>query len=122
MKTVGEHLADILAATPVLPPLEVALLEAVHGVLAEPVTAPVSLPPFDNSAMDGYAVVASDVAGVSETSPVTLSVVGDIAAGDLDTHAIRSGLCARIMTGAPVPPSVRSTGTTASAPAGTAKV
>src|SRR3569833_198266 len=103
MKTVGEHLADILAATPVLPPLEVALLEAVHGVLAEPVTAPVSLPPFDNSAMDGYAVVASDVAGASETSPVTLSVVGDIAAGDQDTHAIRPGLCARIMTGAPVP-------------------
>ncbi|GLY84035.1 molybdotransferase-like divisome protein Glp [Actinoallomurus iriomotensis] len=103
MKTVDEHIADILAATRPLPPLEVALLEAVHGVLAEPVTAPVDLPPFDNSAMDGYAVVSSDVAGASETSPVTLSVIGDIAAGDQDTHAIRPGLCARIMTGAPMP-------------------
>ncbi|MFB9831797.1 molybdotransferase-like divisome protein Glp [Actinoallomurus acaciae] len=103
MKTVDEHIADILAATRPLPPLEVGLLEAVHGVLAEPVTAPVDLPPFDNSAMDGYAVFSSDVAGASETSPVTLSVVGDIAAGDQDAHAIRSGLCARIMTGAPVP-------------------
>lgn len=103
MKTVDEHLADILSATRPLPPLEVALLEAVHGVLAEPVTAPVGLPPFDNSAMDGYAVLASDVAGASETSPVTLSVVGDIAAGDQEAHGIRPGLCSRIMTGAPMP-------------------
>jgi molybdopterin molybdotransferase len=103
MKTVDEHLADILAATKPLAPLEVALLEAVHGVLAEPVTAPVNLPPFDNSAMDGYAVLASDVAGASEAAPVTLSVVGDIAAGDPEAHGIRPGLCARIMTGAPVP-------------------
>jgi molybdopterin molybdotransferase len=100
MKTVDEHIADILTATRELPPLAVALLE---GVLAEPVTAPVNLPPFDNSAMDGYAVLASDVAGASETSPVTLSVVGDIAAGDQEAYGIRPGLCARIMTGAPVP-------------------
>ncbi|MGH3377238.1 MAG: molybdotransferase-like divisome protein Glp [Actinoallomurus sp.] len=103
MKTVDEHLADILAATKPLAPLDVALLEAVHGVLAEPVTAPVDLPPFDNSAMDGYAVLASDVVSASEASPVTLSVVGDIAAGDAGAHGIRPGLCARIMTGAPVP-------------------
>jgi molybdopterin molybdotransferase len=103
MKTVDEHLSDILAATTALPPIEVALPEAVHGVLTDPVTAPVDLPPFDNSAMDGYAVLASDVAGASGASPVTLSVVGDIAAGDRDAHGIRSGLCARIMTGAPVP-------------------
>jgi molybdopterin molybdotransferase len=103
MKTVDEHLSDILAATSALPPLEVALLEAVHGVLAEPAVAAVDLPPFDNSAMDGYAVLASDVAGASETDPVTLSVVGDIAAGDQGAHGIRAGLCARIMTGAPLP-------------------
>ena len=72
-------------------------------MLAEAVTAPVDLPPFDNSAMDGYAVLASDVAGASEASPVTLSVIGDIAAGDPGAHGIRPGLCARIMTGAPVP-------------------
>jgi molybdopterin molybdotransferase len=103
MKTVDEHLADILASTQELPPLDLALLEAGNGVLAEPVTAPVDLPPFDNSAMDGYAVLAADVAGASDTSPVTLSVVGDIAAGDSDAHGIRTGLCVRIMTGAPVP-------------------
>ncbi|MEV4252421.1 gephyrin-like molybdotransferase Glp [Spirillospora sp. NPDC049652] len=103
MRTVEEHLAEILAAVPVLSPLELALLEARGGVLAEDVTAPVPLPPFDNSAMDGYAVVASDIAGAHEETPVTLPVVGDIVAGDDGVAAIRPGLTARIMTGAPVP-------------------
>ncbi|WP_433180872.1 molybdotransferase-like divisome protein Glp [Actinoallomurus sp. CA-150999] len=103
MKQVDEHLADILGAIRELPPLELALPESYGGVLAEPVTAPVDLPPFDNSAMDGYAVLASDVASAAETSPVTLSVVGDIAAGDQGAYGIGPGLCARIMTGAPLP-------------------
>ncbi len=103
MKSVDEHIAGILAATRPLAPLDVVLLEAMNGVLAEPVTAPVDLPPFDNSAMDGYAVLAGDVADASESSPVTLSVVGDIAAGDAEAYGIRPGLCARIMTGAPMP-------------------
>ncbi|MFI6518393.1 gephyrin-like molybdotransferase Glp [Spirillospora sp. NPDC050679] len=103
MRTVDEHLAEILAAVPLLPPLDLALLEAEGAVLAEPVAAPVPLPPFDNSAMDGYAVVAADVAGASEGSPVELPVIGDIAAGDSGVSAIRPGLTARIMTGAPVP-------------------
>ena len=103
MKSVDRHLTGILDSIQELVPLDVALLEAGNTVLAETVTASVDLPQFDNSAMDGYAVVAADVAGASETSPVTLSVVGDIAAGDQEAHGLRSGLCARIMTGAPVP-------------------
>lgn len=103
MRTVDEHLADILASVPVLPPLDLALLEATGSVLAEPVTAPVSLPPFDNSAMDGYAVVSADVAKASEAEPAVLPVIGDIAAGDSGVTAIRPGLTARIMTGAPMP-------------------
>ncbi|QFG21587.1 gephyrin-like molybdotransferase Glp [Actinomadura sp. WMMB 499] len=103
MRTVDEHLNDILGSVPVLPPLDLALLEAQGTVLAEPVSAPVPLPPFDNSAMDGYAVVASDVAGATETDPVTLPVVGDVVAGDPAVSALRPGLTARIMTGAPMP-------------------
>ncbi|MFG2006295.1 gephyrin-like molybdotransferase Glp [Spirillospora sp. NPDC048911] len=103
MRTVDEHLADILANVPVLPPLDLALLEAAGGVLTEPVAAPVSLPPFDNSAMDGYAVVSADVAGASDAEPAVLPVIGDIAAGDSGVTAIRPGLTARIMTGAPMP-------------------
>ncbi|MFD0692164.1 molybdotransferase-like divisome protein Glp [Actinomadura fibrosa] len=103
MRTVDEHLTHILGSVSVLPPLDLALLEAHGTVLAEPVAAPVPLPPFDNSAMDGYAVVAADVAGASEAEPVTLPVVGDILAGDPGVSAIRPGLTARIMTGAPLP-------------------
>jgi molybdopterin molybdotransferase len=103
MKSVDEHLAGILTALPLLSPLEVGLLEAEGAALAEPVSAPVSLPPFDNSAMDGYAVCASDVHSASPEAPVTLPVIGDVMAGDQALSAIRPGLAARIMTGAPMP-------------------
>jgi molybdopterin molybdotransferase len=103
LRTVDEHLAAILAAITPVPALEVAVLEARGAVLAEPVTAPVSLPPFDNSAMDGYAVIAADVAAATAGTPVTLPVIGDIAAGEPAAPAIRPGMCARIMTGAPMP-------------------
>ncbi|MEU9016976.1 gephyrin-like molybdotransferase Glp [Actinomadura sp. NPDC048394] len=103
MRTVDEHLTEILGSVAALPPLDLALLEAQGTVLAEPVTAPVPLPPFDNSAMDGYAVVAADIAGATEAEPVALPVVGDIVAGDPGVSAIRTGLTARIMTGAPLP-------------------
>ncbi|HEY7489062.1 MAG TPA: gephyrin-like molybdotransferase Glp [Streptosporangiaceae bacterium] len=103
LRTVDEHLVSILAALTPVPTLDLAVLEARGAVLAETVTAPVSLPPFDNSAMDGYAVIASDVAGASAESPVTLPVIGDIAAGAADVEAITPGMCARIMTGAPMP-------------------
>jgi molybdopterin molybdotransferase len=72
-------------------------------VLAEDVTTTFPLPPFDNSAMDGYAVRAADVAGASESSPVSLHVVGDIAAGSAGAYSVQPGLCVRIMTGAPMP-------------------
>jgi molybdopterin molybdotransferase len=103
LRTVDEHLAAILEAITPVPALEVAVLEARGAVLAETVTATVSLPPFDNSAMDGYAVIAADVAAASAATPVTLPVIGDIAAGEPAVEAIRPGMCARIMTGAPMP-------------------
>ncbi|MBP2705418.1 molybdopterin molybdotransferase MoeA [Microbispora sp. RL4-1S] len=99
MKPVDRHLADILATVRPLDPLEVEIEAALGTVLAEDVASPVALPPFDNSAMDGYAVRAEDVAA----APVTLAVVGDVAAGDGGVHAVGPGLVTRIMTGAPVP-------------------
>lgn len=103
LKPVDRHLADILAAVRPLPPIRLGLLEAVGGVLADPVTATAPVPGFDNSAMDGYAVCADDLAGASDAEPVRLTVVADIAAGDGGVNAIRPGMCARIMTGAPLP-------------------
>ncbi|MEZ0073316.1 gephyrin-like molybdotransferase Glp [Planotetraspora sp. GP83] len=99
MKTVDRHLADILATVRPLAPLEVELERALGAVLAEDVSSPVPLPPFDNSAMDGYAVRAEDVAG----APVTLPVIEDVAAGDSELRAVGPGLVSRIMTGAPLP-------------------
>ncbi|MDA8369042.1 MAG: molybdopterin molybdotransferase MoeA [Nocardiopsaceae bacterium] len=103
MKTVEQHISDVLRLVEPLEPIELDLLRAHGGVLAEPVTSPVSLPGFDNSSMDGYAVVAGDLAEASEDTPVRLPVVADIPAGDASAGAIRAGHCARIMTGAPLP-------------------
>src|SRR5690606_2522651 len=103
LKTVEQHIADVLELVQPLEPIELDLLRAHGGVLAESVTSPVSLPRFDNSAMDGYAVRVDDVADATEEKPVQLPVVADIAAGDSASHAIGDGMCARIMTGAPMP-------------------
>src|SRR3989304_3737855 len=79
------------------------LLEALGRVLAQDVIAKDDLPPFDNSAMDGYAVRADDVAGASRDAPIVLSVVADIAAGHPSDVVVERRQAARIMTGAPLP-------------------
>lgn len=103
MKSVERHVSDLLELVSVPEATELDLLRAHGTVLAEPVVSTVSLPGFDNSSMDGYAVHAADLADAAPTSPVRLPVVADIPAGDPSPGAIRSGLCARIMTGAPMP-------------------
>src|SRR5206468_4357361 len=60
-------------------------------------------PGFDNSAMDGYAVVADDIAATTSEQPVSLPVAEDIPAGRTDALTLKSGTAHRIMTGAPVP-------------------
>ncbi|MDG9719461.1 gephyrin-like molybdotransferase Glp [Streptomyces sp. DH24] len=102
--SVDEHLEDVLATVRPLEPIELNLLDALGCVLVEDVTVPVSLPPFDNSSMDGYAVRVADVAGASEEFPAVLEVVGDVAAGQADLLHVGPGQAARIMTGAPLPP------------------
>ena len=72
-------------------------------VPATQVVAAVSLPPWDNSAMDGYAVRAADTAGATEDGPVRLTVTGDVPAGQAATEAVQAGAAFRIATGAPVP-------------------
>ncbi|WP_309096917.1 gephyrin-like molybdotransferase Glp [Streptomyces sp.] len=106
--SVDEHLEDILATVRPLEPIELHLLDAQGCVLVEDVTVPVSLPPFDNSSMDGYAVRVADVAGASEEFPAALEVVGDVAAGQSEPLHVGPGQAARIMTGAPLPPGAES--------------
>ena len=101
--TVAEALQLVLAGVSVLPAERVPLLQALGRVLAESVTAGDSLPPFANSAMDGYAVRAEDVQAAASDRPVELRVVEDIAAGGVPQETLVSGTAARIMTGAPLP-------------------
>ena len=103
LTSVDAHLADILATIRRLDPITLSLPEAEGLVLAEDISATSPLPAFDNSAMDGYAVVAEDIATATEESPVTLPVVGEIAAGDTGAYALNPGTAIRIMTGALLP-------------------
>ncbi|HZG05246.1 MAG TPA: gephyrin-like molybdotransferase Glp [Streptomyces sp.] len=102
--SVDEHLSDVLRSVRPLEPIELQLLDAQGCVLVEDVLVPVSLPPFDNSSMDGYAVRVADVAGASRDDPAVLEVVGDVAAGTGRMPEVGPGQAARVMTGAPLPP------------------
>ena len=101
--SVDEHLERVLAAIEPLPVTHQPLLDALGLAAAEQVVAEVSLPHFDNSAMDGYAVRLVDVVTASTDAPVHLPVVGAICAGAADLVQLPEGTAAKIMTGAPVP-------------------
>ena len=100
---VADHVARILDAVTPLAVFDQALMDALGLPVAEDVTAPMPLPSFDNSAMDGYAVVFKDVADAREDRPVHLPVVGEIGAGQAGMLAMSPGTAVKIMTGAPVP-------------------
>jgi len=97
--SVDEALERILARVKPLPPRSTDLLDALGMALAEDIVADQDVPPFDNSAMDGYAVRGADVMRI----PVTLKVTGAIAAGDPPWGSVSAGEAMRIMTGAPMP-------------------
>jgi molybdenum cofactor synthesis domain-containing protein len=99
VRTLEAAQAAVLDAMALLPAQPATLREAGGLVLAEDVTAPHDVPPFANSAMDGYAVRAADVA----TVPVTLEVIEDVPAGSLPTRPVEAGMAVKIMTGAPMP-------------------
>ncbi len=95
--------AHVLERVRALPVVRVPVAEALGLVLAEPVTATEAVPPFANSAMDGYAVVAADTAAASAAAPVRLPVVAEVAAGHPAPRQLAAGEAMRIFTGAPVP-------------------
>jgi len=96
-------LAEILSRVQALEPERVPILEAQGRVLAEEIVSEIDIPPFDNSAMDGYAVQSADVATARPGSPVRLTVVGSVAAGYVAGARVEPGTAIRIMTGAPLP-------------------
>ncbi len=102
MLEVEEAFARILAHFAPLDSVELPVLDCLGLILAEDITSPLDLPPLANSAMDGYAVLHSDIAGAGETPP-TLSVISAVAAGQVSEDTVAEGKAIRIMTGAPVP-------------------
>ena len=102
-RSVADQLAFVLAAVDPLPPTLVSLDAALGLVLAADVRSATDTPPFDNSAMDGYAVVRADLLEAAPDHPVTRTVVADLAAGTSQNPHLESGQVARIMTGAPIP-------------------
>ncbi|WP_063975802.1 molybdopterin molybdotransferase MoeA, partial [Mycobacterium avium] len=103
MRSVAEHQRVVAGLIRARPPVAVPLAQAQGLVLAEDVVAGLALPVFDNSAMDGYAVRAEDIAGATPERPVVLPVAEDIPAGRTDELTLQPGTAHRIMTGAPVP-------------------
>ena len=89
----------VLGACAPLPPRDVTFVDAEGLVLAADVVAAEQVPPFDNTAVDGYAVLAADTA----RPPVELPVVDEVAAGAASDHLLQAGEAIRIMTGAPMP-------------------
>ncbi len=103
MRSVEEHQRIVARLISARPATTLELPDAEGRVLSADVTATVSLPVFDNSAMDGYAVRADEVASAAPDHPVKLPVAEDIPAGRIDIPALQPGTAHRIMTGAPIP-------------------
>jgi len=103
MISVEEALERILDEITALNVTQVALPEALGLVLAEDVVAQEDMPPFANSAMDGFALLSRD-SQPRDGHPARLRITGGVAAGYVAEHAVEEGTAMRIMTGAPVPP------------------
>lgn len=99
MRPLADAQRDVLDSVPLLPVTRLPLGEALGLALAEPVLAPHDVPPFTNSAMDGYAVQGADV----RSAPVTLRLIEDVPAGHVARASVTPGASIKIMTGAPMP-------------------
>lgn len=103
MLSVQEAAERITDAVAPLEEVRVPLVDSLGGVLAADIVSPITLPHWDNSAMDGYAVRGDDVRGATEKDPIVLPVVGAIAAGAFSDRDLGLGEAMQIMTGAPLP-------------------
>jgi molybdopterin molybdotransferase len=104
MISVSKAREIILSSVGTVDTQNVSLLASLGMVLAEDVQSDIDIPPFDNSAMDGYALISEDVKGASDDEPVSLLVIQDLPAGYVARANVEKGKAIRIMTGAPLPP------------------
>ncbi len=103
MISIEEALEKILAYVNILEEEEKPILDCLGQILAEDIYSSIDVPPLDNTAMDGYAVQASDTLNASRESPRFLSVIDTVAAGYISKYEVEPGTAIRIMTGAPIP-------------------
>ncbi len=103
MLELDDALSRILSTIQPLEHETVALADAADRVLAESIPSPLDLPRFDNSAMDGYAVRAADLATANAEQPASLQVRGKVAAGGVFSDNVAAGTCVRLFTGSPLP-------------------
>lgn len=98
-----EAVRIVMDRTPRMPVVDVELMKALGRTLASDIRSDINMPPFDKSTMDGFAVISQDVSTATPGSPVTLTVVDEIQAGQVPNVPVGPGTASRIMTGAPVP-------------------
>ena len=103
MLTVEEAQAKILSAVSSAPPVPFSIENSLGLTLAEDIVADIDNPPFDNSAVDGYAVIADDTSNATSENTIYLNPIDVVFAGDNPSLAITNGQCCRVMTGAPMP-------------------
>ena len=103
MLSLEEALGRILLKIKPLNSESILLSHAEGRVVSEALTADISLPPWDNSAMDGYAVQAADLSSASAQNPVSLKCLGETPAGSSSEIEVMPGNCLRIFTGSPMP-------------------
>ena len=103
MITIEEATEKLLARVRPLKAEEIPVRKSFGRILREDIRSPLSIPPFNKSAMDGYAVKAADINDASPKNPAALKVLEDIPAGQVGKCRLKKGTAARIMTGAPVP-------------------
>jgi len=103
MISVEEALEKILSEVDVLPEESVSIVDSMGQVLAEDIHSNIDIPPLDNSAMDGYAILSADTLNANEDSPSRLHVIDTVMAGSISRKEVVPGTAIRIMTGAPVP-------------------
>jgi len=108
LTSVDEARRIVLEQAATLGTEQVALATSLGRAVARDLIADEALPPFDNSAMDGYALWSTDTDGATKDHPVTLRLVGEVAAGTVLTRALSRGETVKIMTGAPLPPGANS--------------
>src|SRR5437868_6372847 len=103
MLELEEAVTRILALTPAPEPELIPLVESPRRFLLRTIHSPIDLPCFDNSAMDGYGVRASDLLQATAEKPVRLLIRGRIAAGENSTRQVEPGTCVRLFTGSLLP-------------------